>query len=87
LIERTIGVLKKRFPCLSRKLQFSPAKVGDIVVACCILHNLAIDDRDNVNENENLLPPEDLGQIDVPPPQGNVAGLAFRNALIAQHFQ
>jgi nuclease HARBI1 len=82
LVERTIGVLKRRFGCLSTKLKYAPQKVGEIVVVCCILHNYAIAFGDNIIfediVNENALEP--------PPPAENISGLAFRNAFIQQHF-
>ena len=39
-IERCIGVLKRRWPCLSRKLRCRYDRVPDIIVACAVLHNL-----------------------------------------------
>lgn len=40
IAERTFGVLKERFACLSRGMAFRLNKVQDIILACCILHNL-----------------------------------------------
>ncbi|KAJ1178028.1 hypothetical protein NDU88_003277 [Pleurodeles waltl] len=45
IIERTIGLLKARFRCLhltGGSLSYSPKKVSQIVVAFCMLHNLAL---------------------------------------------
>ncbi|KAJ1150588.1 hypothetical protein NDU88_003378 [Pleurodeles waltl] len=45
VIERTFGLLKARFRCLHMtggSLFYSPKKVCQIIVACCILHNLAL---------------------------------------------
>ncbi|KAJ1139699.1 hypothetical protein NDU88_006066 [Pleurodeles waltl] len=45
IIERTFGLLKARFRCLQLtdgSLCYSPEKLCQIVVACCMLHNLAI---------------------------------------------
>ncbi|KAJ1189009.1 hypothetical protein NDU88_005762 [Pleurodeles waltl] len=45
IIERTFGVLKARFRCLHMtggSLMYSPKKVCHIIVACCMLHNLAL---------------------------------------------
>jgi hypothetical protein len=64
-------------------LRYAPVNVGEIVVACCILHNAAIDYGDNMQPDENLLP-QNEGNINIP--AENVSGLAFRNAFIAQHF-
>ncbi|KAJ1189917.1 hypothetical protein NDU88_006659 [Pleurodeles waltl] len=45
IIERTFGFLKARFRCLhltGGSLYYSPKKVCQIIVACCMLHNLAL---------------------------------------------
>ncbi|KAJ1209528.1 hypothetical protein NDU88_004903 [Pleurodeles waltl] len=45
VIERTFGLLKARFRCLNMtggSLFYSPKKVCQIIVACCMLHNLAL---------------------------------------------
>ncbi|KAJ1155113.1 hypothetical protein NDU88_007848 [Pleurodeles waltl] len=45
IIERTFGLLKARFRCLHMtgvSLYYSPKKVCQIIVACCMLHNLAL---------------------------------------------
>src|SRR5436190_1947918 len=51
VIERTFGVLKRRFPCLSLGLRVSVEKVLLIIVATCVLHNIAI--KFNIEEVEN----------------------------------
>lgn len=41
--ERAIGLLKKRFPCLAIGLGFRKlSKIQDVIVACCVLHNMCI---------------------------------------------
>ncbi|XP_029467219.1 putative nuclease HARBI1 [Rhinatrema bivittatum] len=45
VIQRTFAFLKARFCCLDRAsgaLQYSPQKVCQIFLACCILHNIAV---------------------------------------------
>ncbi|KAJ1205808.1 hypothetical protein NDU88_001234 [Pleurodeles waltl] len=45
VIERTFGLLKARLRCLHMtggSLFYSPKKVCQIIVACCMLHNLAL---------------------------------------------
>ncbi|KAJ1165653.1 hypothetical protein NDU88_006070 [Pleurodeles waltl] len=45
IIERTFGLLKARFQCLhltGESLYYSPKKVCQIIIAFCMLHNLAL---------------------------------------------
>lgn len=47
-VERSFGVLKNRFNCLSFGMRFREvAKVQDIIIACCILHNMCIENEDD----------------------------------------
>ncbi|XP_053552887.1 putative nuclease HARBI1 [Bombina bombina] len=44
VVERMFGLLKMVLRCLDRSggaLQYSPSKVAKIVIACCVLHNIA----------------------------------------------
>lgn len=44
-MDRTVGMLKKRFRCLNKPsvpLQYAPHKVGMFFAACCVLHNIAL---------------------------------------------
>ncbi|KAK0156553.1 putative nuclease HARBI1 [Merluccius polli] len=40
-VEMTVGILKSRFQCL-QKLRVTPERACDIIVACVVLHNIAI---------------------------------------------
>ena len=53
VIERTFGVLKKRFPIISRMTEpfFPVDTVTEIILACCILHNYLM----GVDPNERLI--------------------------------
>jgi hypothetical protein len=53
LIERTFGVLKRRFHVLHSENHMSPDRVCTVVVACCILHNIAIDNNEPVPDFED----------------------------------
>lgn len=39
-IEQTIGIVKQRFRILLRPARYSLAKVPNVVLACCVLHNM-----------------------------------------------
>lgn len=54
VIERTNGILKGRFRCLSRHrvLLYHPSKASKIIYTCCVLHNIAVDARLPIVENE-----------------------------------
>ncbi|XP_043544956.1 putative nuclease HARBI1 isoform X2 [Chiloscyllium plagiosum] len=55
-VERTIGILKQRFRCLDRSrgaLQYSPHKVSRMIIACCILHNFALQRGLTMEEEQN----------------------------------
>ena len=42
IIEGAFGVLKRRFHVLHSEVRMAPDRVCTIVVACCILHNIAV---------------------------------------------
>ncbi|XP_028101114.1 uncharacterized protein LOC114300441 [Camellia sinensis] len=39
VIEKTFGVLKKRFPILRSMPNYKSTRQGPLVIACCVLHN------------------------------------------------
>ncbi|XP_064593027.1 putative nuclease HARBI1 [Zonotrichia leucophrys gambelii] len=64
-LRRTLGLLRRRFRCLAGGgLQYSPPKVCQIFLACCILHNIALRRRVPLLE-----PPEPCPALPEPPPQ------------------
>lgn len=42
VVERTFGVWKRRFPCLSRGLSLKLVTCTGVVSACAVLHNLSL---------------------------------------------
>jgi hypothetical protein len=41
IIERCFGQLKKRIPILQGRVRLQLRKVPGVIVACCVLHNIA----------------------------------------------
>lgn len=50
VVERSYGVWKRRFPCLAMGLRVHLDITRDIITACAILHNMAIDRKDALPE-------------------------------------
>ncbi|XP_045032974.1 putative nuclease HARBI1 [Daphnia magna] len=60
-IERSFGLLKKRFYVLHSEIRMSPTKASWITVACCLLHNIAIDRKMPLDEDSIEL---DIDNVD-----------------------
>lgn len=56
LVERSYGVVKRRFPALSFGLQLKLETTQAVIVACCVLHNIA-------TENNDIDPPALLDMV------------------------
>ena len=82
LVERTFGVLKRRFHVLHSEIRMSPYRVCTIIVACCILHNIAIENNEPLPEIEDGPYNEDDGEEFV----GVETGQAVRNHLANTYF-
>ncbi|XP_041441686.1 putative nuclease HARBI1 [Xenopus laevis] len=88
VIERTFGVLKSTFRCLSKSggcLQYSPETVSQIIQACAVLNNLALDHGVVLETNEEL-PPEIPGYPAVSQDSSD-EGKRVRSHLITSFFQ
>lgn len=73
IVERSIGILKRRWACL-RRLRLQPAKACNVITACIILHNRARDlrlpdpsDSESDGESDN----EDAGNAERVPIDGH----------------
>jgi len=79
--ERTIGIFKKRFSCLNMDLQYQPIKVGNMIVACAVIHNIALEN----NEAEDYEP--DPNQVPLYAAEVNPNGIQSRTQFINTYFQ
>lgn len=87
--ERTFGLLKRRFACLSIGMHYQLNKVQDIIVACCILHNM-ITQENNATRNDPITNEELDFQAEIGARlranQGRNQQLHTRNFLIDNYF-
>ncbi|XP_048882111.1 putative nuclease HARBI1 isoform X1 [Brienomyrus brachyistius] len=80
-IEMTLGILKARFQCL-RGLRATPERACDIIVACVVLHNIAMMRRETWVAAPEV-DPDNNPDI----PVDATDGQAVRNAICSNHFQ
>ncbi|XP_062295779.1 putative nuclease HARBI1 [Scomber scombrus] len=83
MVERTIGVLKARWRCLDTsggKLLYTPEKSCQIIMACCVLHNIAM--KEGVALPDPTLS-EDMPD-DIPEGLDRQDAIRIRQQLIAQ---
>ncbi|XP_072351266.1 putative nuclease HARBI1 [Scyliorhinus torazame] len=76
VVGRCFGLLKMRFRCLDRSggaLQYDPDRVGRIVLACCVLHNIA-QQRGDVMEEEGAREAEEAANADHEEEEEGVVG-------------
>lgn len=87
VIERAFGVWKKRFAVLSVPIRTKIETTKNIILACAVLHNIAIN-------NKLPLPDQDGIEIEMPEMPGgqdgrvhnNRAGVARRESIIERFF-
>lgn len=86
-VERLNGVIKRRFPCLSIKLRFKPEKCAVIIVACCVLHNFAVQNQDRFEQPDFLeQEAEDDDYDNIGGMNANAQGVAKRRTIIQNYF-
>ena len=86
VVERTFGILKRRFHCLHGELRVKPEKACKIIGACCVLHNIAINAGEQLGNDVNVASEDNDAGNNVPY-VGNEEGRTFRAHFIQQHFK
>ncbi|XP_023949706.2 putative nuclease HARBI1 [Bicyclus anynana] len=82
-VERLFGVWKKRFPCLQKTLGNKIKNVPTIIVACAVLHNVAIKYKD---PEPPIIPQRIMPQPNETQNSTSVSGFAVRRGIILRHF-
>lgn len=90
IVERTFGIWKRRFPCLSKGLNTKLLTSTTIVVACAVLHNLSLILNDKLEEEEeeereNMNVDDEVQEIQPHWQPGE--GFLVRQALIGRLFR
>ncbi|XP_069675044.1 putative nuclease HARBI1 [Periplaneta americana] len=84
IIEKLTRVWKQRFPCLRKRLLTKPVTTQAVIVACAILHNIAILRQDNF-ENVEEVPLDTVPVVNANAVQ-NSRGHIVRQQFIERHF-
>ncbi|KAK0152850.1 putative nuclease HARBI1 [Merluccius polli] len=80
-VEMTLGILKSQFQCL-QKLRVTPERACDMIVACVVLHNIAII-RGEQHPAVQIIDPADDHPIPAPDVQD---GRAARDLIARNYF-
>ena len=84
VVERAIGVLKRRFPRIDTRMQYDPVTAGRIIIACVMLHNFAILQGDLWAERVEMAANDDGEEADQS--AENSSGNRIRTQYIDRHF-
>lgn len=87
-IERSFGVLKKRWNSLHTGLRYKPVKCARLIMACAVLHNFSILQGDLVPPEANVDVNEEVGEQNDPLHEmENVDARAHRATYILNNFR
>lgn len=85
IVERTFGVWKRRFPCLSQKLRLKLSHTLAVIVSTAVLHNIALHQNDTVIDDDSAAPEERSITQSIEHPV-SAEGNHFRRLLVEQYF-
>lgn len=63
VVERSYGIWKRRFPILRLEMRLKMETIQAIIVATAVLHNIAIDNRDEEPVEEEILVEDNEGLV------------------------
>lgn len=89
IVETAYDIWRRRFPCLCRGLGTKLACTTTIVVACAVLHNLALIFREDLPDDDDENDIIEYEEVPVSPPQEeshSEEGLIIRKTLIDSLF-
>ncbi|XP_053553701.1 mirror-image polydactyly gene 1 protein isoform X3 [Bombina bombina] len=87
VVERAFSILKSRFRCLHKTegaLKYSPSKVADIVVVCCILHNIALQEKIPIEVED--ISEEDMSSLETEDTADSLAATDTRDRIVSNYF-
>lgn len=71
VVERSYGVLKRRFPILHSGMQLHRLElIQNVICVCCVLHNICLDMGDTGSDFESI-PNEPPDTVRIAPPQSS----------------
>ena len=82
-VERTIGVWKRTFPCMSKGLTVDIDKTPNIMTACGVLHNLRIRFKEPGHDENDDGEGDDRGNV-LADAENNAVGRQVRDLIIAR---
>ncbi len=81
IIERSFWILKRRFHILHSEVRMAPDRVCTITVACCVLHNISVDNNEPLpDEFEEEYPIDNVQFV------GVETGHGVRNHIANTYF-
>ena len=87
LIEQTFGRWKRRFHCLHGEIMMAPDKVCTIILACAVLHNMAIVWKQPMLEDSTI--DHNTSNMDEPfafEETGHIAAKHYRDQFAIHNF-
>ncbi|KAJ7985773.1 hypothetical protein DPEC_G00343950 [Dallia pectoralis] len=89
IVDRTFRAIQTRFRCLDGSkgyLQYSPEKCSNIILACCVLHNVSLQSGLDAWTFERTDMPDQTEEDNDNPEDVNPEAVQIRQELILNHF-